>query len=926
LIEGLPSSTPGARERLLLSVIVLWSGATALLFETLWFRLVGLALGNSVATASLVLTSFMAGMAAGSALAARIGDRVSRPLRAYAALELLIGASAASLVLALPASAPLLAPLLQPLLGTPALGLVRLSVSGLLLFLPSVGMGATLPLLVRAFSAGGRRFGASLGWLYGWNTLGAMAGALCETPLVGALGIRGAGLAGVALSLATAALAFRLSGRFVAPALPAEAAAPLRASVRFLASTFLCGAILLALEVAWFRLLLLYVHGTSVAFAVLLALVLGGIAAGGLLGSWWLGRDPAAHRWLRPLALLAGAAGVACYAGFDPAGWYGRQLVGELWMIAALAAPLMLPGAALSGLLFTLLGAGLEARLGLQARAVGALTFANTLGAALGGAVSSWLLLPGLGMERTFFLLSAAYVGVALLAPPPDRPSERRLLWLGLAAQAALLALYPFGLMAGRHLKAIRERFGGAQVRIEAVREARAETLVYLRRELWGEPHFHQLVTNGLSMSASPLSAKRYMKQYVYWPLAVNPRIRRALLICYGVGSTAKALSDARQLERIDVVEISSEVLELGGIPHAGEGGNPLRDARVRQHVEDGRFFLQVGGESYDLITGEPPPPKSAGVVSLYTQEYFQLIHDRLTAGGVVSYWLPVDQLSRAETLAIVRGFCNVFRECSLWTGTAQAWMLAGTRGALGPVSEEDFTAQWRDERVAPELARTGFDTPELLGTTFLADAQQLAQLAGQQPPLLDDRPGRLSPFAPAGLDPLYAGLMDVVGARERFAGSAYIRRVWPAALRERTLRQFELQDVLNRRFLEPAFGLRYEDAALLLLRRERPRALTLWVLDSDDDEQRLAARARARGVSDGLLEYKLGVGALAGGEATRAAGHFARARALAPGQRFLDDYRALALCLAGDREAAVAQAVTPAFREWLAATKGRCE
>ena len=167
MIEGLPSSTPGARERLLLSVIVLWSGATALLFETLWFRLVGLALGISVATASLVLTSFMAGMAAGSALAARIGDRVSRPLRAYAALELLIGASGASLLLALPASAPLLAPLLQPLLGTPALGLVRLSVSGLLLFLPSVGMGATLPLLVRAFSAGGQRFGASLGWLYG---------------------------------------------------------------------------------------------------------------------------------------------------------------------------------------------------------------------------------------------------------------------------------------------------------------------------------------------------------------------------------------------------------------------------------------------------------------------------------------------------------------------------------------------------------------------------------------------------------------------------------------------------------------------------------------------------------------------------------------------------------------------------------------
>jgi spermidine synthase len=56
--------------------------------------------------------------------------------------------------------------------------------------------------------------------------------------------------------------------------------------------------------------------------------------------------------------------------------------------------------------------------------------------------------------------------------------------------------------------------------------------------------------------------------------------------------------------------------------------------------VEDGRFFLQTSAASFDLITGEPPPPKAAGIVNLYSREYFQLLHDRLNDGGVATYWL----------------------------------------------------------------------------------------------------------------------------------------------------------------------------------------------------------------------------------------------------------------------------------------------
>lgn len=50
---------------------------------------------------------------------------------------------------------------------------------------------------------------------------------------------------------------------------------------------------------------------------------------------------------------------------------------------------------------------------------------------------------------------------------------------------------------------------------------------------------------------------------------------------------------------------------------------HPLRDPRVQVHLEDGRFFLQTTDERFDLITGEPPPPRTPGTVNLYTREYF---------------------------------------------------------------------------------------------------------------------------------------------------------------------------------------------------------------------------------------------------------------------------------------------------------------
>src|SRR5215471_7329692 len=92
-----------------LCAIFFLSGAAALVFETVWFAQAALAFGSSIWATSLVVAAFMGGLALGNALSARLGPRLLRPLRAYALLELAIGASGVALVHALPWLTPLLA-------------------------------------------------------------------------------------------------------------------------------------------------------------------------------------------------------------------------------------------------------------------------------------------------------------------------------------------------------------------------------------------------------------------------------------------------------------------------------------------------------------------------------------------------------------------------------------------------------------------------------------------------------------------------------------------------------------------------------------------------------------------------------------------------------------------------------------------------
>src|ERR1044072_1828778 len=179
-------------------LVLFLSGTGALIFETLWLRLSGLAFGNSVWAAALILSSFMAGPGLGNAIAAASRIRRWGPLRLYSVLDVLVALLGCTIVFGLPVLGELLRPVWQIFWNyQPALLGLRFVVSFLILLIPTTAMGLTLPVLMEDPMLRHTNFGRAIGVLYGSNTLGAVAGAVLGGGyLIAALGLRGTRLGG----------------------------------------------------------------------------------------------------------------------------------------------------------------------------------------------------------------------------------------------------------------------------------------------------------------------------------------------------------------------------------------------------------------------------------------------------------------------------------------------------------------------------------------------------------------------------------------------------------------------------------------------------------------------------------------------------------------------------------------------------------
>lgn len=843
-------SKNAGRSKLLLvvSLVFFLSGSSALIFETAWFHVMGIVLGSSVWSAAAVLTAFMSGLAIGNSIMASVGHRFRNLVGTYIMIELVIGISGVLVIFLSPYLTPLIAGLLSGHTDNQLLlNLCRFIISLLFLLTPAVAMGMTLPLMQKLLYRYHPHFVQSLGRLYGWNTVGAVSGVLiAEFVLIHYLGIRSAALAAALLNLTAAFVLMRNFGLENAPLIGEKKqglSTFISSSGRLLVPPFITGLLLLALEIVWFRCLLLLNIGSSIIFAIMLAVVLAGIGLGGLLVSRFRFSSSTRDRllnYLPPVAALFVVLGYflyhLLYMNYFTVGTHNMGFI-------VFSLVLMLPTCLVSGILFPLYGDKLFARLQDETRAAGALTLANTVGAALGSALATFWLLPVFGLEKSIFILALGYflAVIPLIAPGPGRAFAGQI-----AAPAAALLIvvvaFPFGAMTNTHNVFSKTRLPNAK--LVMVREGLNETSKYYQYERFGKPFKHKLVTNAYSMSATDFIALRYMKMFVYLPHVLHQDIRNVLQISYGVGNTAEAVISLDTVERFDVVDISEDILKYSSIIHDATGRYPLRDPRTRVYIEDGRFFLQTTGEKYDLITAEPPPPQQAGVVNLYTREYFALIRGRLKPHGLATYWLPAHALKGRDALAITHAFCLAFEDCSLWAGGGLDFILLGSNGGIKPLPANVFARPWQSALVA-DLADIALETPGQLGATFMADAELLNRLTLGVPPVTDNYPHRISPDEKGIHDflEIYAYLLDIERRKEAFANSAYISSIFAEKIIENTLPNFHYENLVAGRITERRYmnldSYFWEELADVLTKTDL-KTLPLLMLNSSPRERRI--------------------------------------------------------------------------------------
>jgi predicted membrane-bound spermidine synthase len=649
-----------ARRVALAGLLFLLSGASALVYQVAWQRILALHSGVGLYSVAMIVAAFMAGLGIGSHLGGRLSEHTGAlvALRLFAIVELAIGLFGVT-------SPFLYYDWLYPLasrLDSPSLlgGLAHLAA----LLPPTLLMGMSLPLLVRAMLRDVSTAGRTIGYLYGINMLGAAAGAFAAPWLLlpwggipGAVRVAAAG--NVLAGLGALVLAGSTSAGKAQPEASLDSVTQDRATHPFglwLSLYALSGFVALSLEILWFRLVDVAVKSTAFTFGTVLGTYLLGSAAGCLLAV------PRVARLRQPLAtfllcqcgiLVLASLSVIALSRLPPGtpvyAWlveywgtyrffrfgHANELAPVLHLYVVLPLFLFALPTVLMGFAFPVLQRAVHDEVRSSGRKVGALQAANIAGCVAGSLLVGLLALQFLGTAEA---LRALLVVGLVFAAVGWRYYGRRFVVAALALVALALAL------PGRE-ELWRRLHGQTQPGERALFEEDATGVVAIVAR---SPVRQRLSVNGKGNSWLPFGGVHTVLGAL--PAVIHPNPRRVAVVGLGSGDTAWAAGARRETESVTVFEISlpqprilRRVVAQQSLP---ELASFLTDPRVTIRLEDGRRALEArSGEAFDTIETDAIWPESAGSGNLYSLEFFETCAQRLRAGGLMCTWAPTPRV-----------------------------------------------------------------------------------------------------------------------------------------------------------------------------------------------------------------------------------------------------------------------------------------
>lgn len=702
---------PQSRAALTYRILFFLSGATGLVYQLLWIRLLYQAFGSTIQSVTTVVAAYMGGLGLGAWLLGRRADRHPRPAMLYGWLEIGIGIYAvlSPFVLQLARSVYVGIAGATGVGGVASIAL-RFGLAALVLLVPTTLMGATLPVLTRAFTGEVRaNLKRELASLYGLNTLGAVIGtAFAGFFLIEHVGIRTSLWLTAALNVALGVLAVKLA-RPLAP-LAAETAPPAvrsgaaRDPVRTGALVLLGLTAFASLlyEIAWTRVLVMIVGGSSYAFTLILLVFLLGIG----IGSALIARrnaspgDPASGAALAQGLTAVGAALLFLFFSALPVyiiAIFQVQFLGAtgrlLLMAIAVGFVVLIPAIGM-GMTFPLLVDLVAERDRARGADVGRAYGLNTLGSIVGAVLTGFVLVVWLGSDLTlrfglvlsalsaFALAFLAARGVAEGTPEHARLRSRVLGAGALAMAAGVIALaaprwntrlidlgptiYGRRTMNRAGLDAFLASRGDRQL---AFQEGWNATV-----SVWESAHNRYLKVNGKT-DASDFGDMDTQVVVGLAAAAARPDAHSALIIGYGSGVSAGVLAAVPGMARVKIVELEPAVLAMD--PYFRHvNGAVLQRPSVTAVADDARSALQMSRERFDVVVSEPSNPWVAGVATLYTPEFFQIARSRLAEDGVFGQWIQLYQLPISVLAGIVKNLRSVFPYVEIWWADPESVVL----------------------------------------------------------------------------------------------------------------------------------------------------------------------------------------------------------------------------------------------------------
>ncbi|MFV2031942.1 MAG: fused MFS/spermidine synthase [Gammaproteobacteria bacterium] len=777
------------RDRRVLLLCAVASGAAALIYQVIWNRLLLVVFGSTTAATATVVAAFMGGMALGAWLLARYGNLVRRPARLYAILELSIAAYALLVPAILLSIGGLNSLVWETYYGQPlVLGAYRLVFGVLVLALPTVVMGATLPLLLRALEGRGPSSGL-VSYVYGLNALGGAAGAAASGFwLLPTLGNNRATLIGVGLNIAVSLGVYttfrnRAAGGVHADQKSRALVTPdkqqRRLSINRLALV-IAGFAAIAYEIVWTRLLVLVNGSSTYTFSLVLTIYIAGLA----LGSLWIGKRvdhlrsaemTFAH--LQAAVALSAVVGIWLvtkmpYAALDVYAAAGISYSTSLAISTGTTVLALLPSSFLLGAAFPVSVKMIDPGGTRLFRPFGHAYAWTALGNVTGAIAAGAGLISIMGLQGSMRLLAATSLVAALICLSTARiPSIQRSLSV-LVAGSLLISLVLMGgnwdtlaLTSGVFKQApVYLGVGGGGAKLDQIlsnyttvyyREGNQSVVSVVDRPTLGATPHRLLSVDGKvdASTGADMSTQLLSGQL---PVILHKAPSNILIIGLASGVTVGAVASYPQVESITVAEIEPAVVDAAK-EFSAFNNRALDDTRVNLVLDDGRHFLRSTQSKFDIIISEPSNPWMSGPARLFTSEFFSEASARLEAGGLFAQWVPLYGLSTSLLKAELRTLVDIFPVVALFQVSQGDLLIVG--------SQQPLSSFKLDAALTGGLASTGTER-ENFGARLITGDQGLRAWLGQGPRNTDNN-GLLEFGAPRYL------LSDVLSINERVVWEA---------------------------------------------------------------------------------------------------------------------------------------------------------